>query len=174
MTSTDKPHSHLDDFAKLVTGPERLSPMRQTAEAVIAAFNAMDIDGIIAHRSPDCMREFLPRSMKYPPQNNTTYARSLQELKLVFQNFSLVVDNIVEETEARRMSLCLQAGADTLIGRYDNDYVWMWEFDEDGAKIKKSKEFSDTNMSRTFYPKLKEAMREQAKQKNTTEHSDGI
>jgi hypothetical protein len=150
------------------------STMRQTADAVIAAFNAMDIDGIVAHRTPDCIREFLPRAMGYSPQDNATYTRSLRELKHIFHNFSLVVDNIVEETDARKMSLCLQAGADTLIGRYENDYVWMWEFNNEGVKIKRSKEFSDTNMSKTFYPKLKEAMKTRAREANEARESEAI
>lgn len=71
------------------------------------------------------------------------------------------------------MCLYLQAGADTLIGRYENDYVWIWEFDDDGFKIKRSQEFSDNNMNTTFYPKLKEAMMTRAREAKEAGESEG-
>ena len=137
-----------------------LTPQRHTAEAVVAAFNIMDVPAIMSHRAPNCTRTFLPPSMNIPPQNNTTYQASLQKLLLVFHNFSLTINDLLEDKEARKISLWLSARAETLAGEYVNEYVWLLEFNEEG-KITASREFSDSVMEREFYPKLRDAMQQQ-------------
>ena len=136
-----------------------MSNQRQTAEAVVNAFNTMDVDAIISYRSPECMRYFLPLSMGLEPQDNATYAKSLHQLRGIFQNFSLTVTDIIEDKEARRMCLWLSAKADTAAGEYVNEYNWLWDFDETGTKITNSKEFSDSLMAKEFFPKLQAAMK---------------
>ena len=136
-----------------------MSAQRTTADAVVAAFNAMDIDAIISHRSPDCLRYILPSSMAFTPQDNATYGKSIQQLKGIFSNFSLTVDDTVEDKEARTICLWLTAKADTTAGLYLNDYVWLLNFDDTGTKITRSKEYSDSVQARDFYPKLQAAMK---------------
>ena len=135
--------------------------MRQTAEAVINAFNNLDVDTIVAYRSTDCLRHFLPASMGNKPQDNTTYARSLYQLRAIFHNFSLTVNDVLADKEARRMCLWLSARADTAAGEYVNEYCWLLDFDETGTKIIKTKEYSDTLMAKEFFPKLQAAMQAQ-------------
>ena len=134
------------------------SAQRQTAEAIVAAFNNMDIDAIISHRSPTCMRHFLPASMNNKPQDNTTYATHLHQVRAIFKNFSLTVNDILEDKDAKRMCLWLSARADTAVGEYVNEYVYLWDFDDTGTKITCSKEYSDTLMAKEFFPKLRAAM----------------
>lgn len=139
------------------------TPQRRTAEALVAAFNAMDVPAIMSHRAPHCIRTFLPLSMNIPSQNNTTYHSSLQKLVSVFHNFSLTTNDLLEDVGARRISLWLSARADTLAGEYVNEYVWLLDFDGEG-KIVGSREFSDSVMERDFWPKLKAAMAMQQQQ----------
>lgn len=136
----------------------KMSSMRQTADAVVAAFNSMDIPNILAYRTPDCQRIYLPSSMGYPPQDNATYGRSLVQLKAVFSNFSLAIDDIVEDSNAQTICLWLRARADTVVGPYENEYVWLWDFDQEGRKVRRSKEYSDSKLNKEFYPKLQAAM----------------
>ena len=131
------------------------SPQRQTATAVVAAFNEMDVDKIMSYRSPDCIRHFVPESIN-KPQNNSTYARSLHQLRAIFHNFSLTVSETIEE--GSRLCMFLSARADTVAGEYVNEYVWLLDFDENGTKILNTKEYSDTLMAKEFYPKLQAAM----------------
>ena len=140
-----------------------MSQQRQTALAVVRAFNEMDVKTILSYRSPECLRIYYPVSMGYPPQDNDGYATSLYQLSAIFSDFSLTLDDVVEDREARTMCLWLTAKAHSLAGLYENDYVWMWTFNEDGTKIVRSKEFSDAVQNKEFYPKLQAAMRSQAK-----------
>lgn len=136
------------------------SAQRQTALAVVAAFNSMDVDGIISHRSPGCMRHILPSSLNIAPTNNTEYATQLLKLTAVFMNFNLTVHDIVEDREAHRIVMWLKARADTMVGEYVNEYMWTLDFDETGEKIIRMHEFVDTVMNRDFWPKLSAALKE--------------
>jgi hypothetical protein len=144
-----------------------ISTRRKTAEALVAAFNNMDVDTIVSYRSPDCTRRFLPLSMGLKDQDNITYHRSLLKLRAIFHNFSITIKDLLEDHEANRICLSLNARADTMAGEYVNEYMWLLDFDETGKKITLSQEYSDTVMERDFFPKLKAAMeKHQAGQTN--------
>lgn len=127
-----------------------------TALAIVAAFNEMDIPTILSHRHPSALRTFVPASLG-APQSKTAYASSLHSLRAIFKNFSLVVNDMLEDKEARKICLWCSARADTVVGEYVNEYVWLMEFDEEGL-VMASKEYSDTAAQREFWPRLKEAM----------------
>ncbi|KAK4543483.1 hypothetical protein LTR36_005626 [Oleoguttula mirabilis] len=135
------------------------STQRQTAEAVVGAFNRMDNEAIISHRSPDCIRYILPSSLGLKPTNNDQYKSQLDKLKLIFHNFCLTINDVVEDEKARRICMWLSARADTAAGEYINEYMWTLDFDETGTKITKVNEFVDTVVNRDFWPRLSEAMR---------------
>ena len=134
------------------------SAQRRTALSLVESFNRMDVSAIVDARDPSCLRHFYPTAMAQPPQNNTTYAKSLTSLHAIFHNFSLTVDELVEDTANHRICMWLSARADTSAGEYVNEYVWLLDFDETGKKIIRTKEFSDSLMARDFFPKLKAAM----------------
>jgi len=144
------------------------STQRETAEAVVAAFNTMDIDKIISYRSPDCIRYILPSTMGHAPTNNEQYRSHLEKLRPIFQNFSLTVRDVIEDREARRICMWLTARADTLAGEYINEYMWTLDFDETETKITKVNEFVDTVVNRDFWPKLQKAMAEQRAKKEAS------
>jgi hypothetical protein len=49
------------------------SKERQLADKLVAAYNNIDIDTIIALRTPECKRIFLPSSLGFPPQSNENF-----------------------------------------------------------------------------------------------------
>ena len=134
------------------------SQQRHTAESLVAAFNNMDIPAIMSLRSPECIRQFLPQSMNLPNQDNAAYEQSLRWVITAFRNFSLTVQDIVEDVQARKICLWLVARADTAAGEYVNEYMWLMDFDESGEKITSMKEYVDAIMQRDFFPKLRESI----------------
>ena len=151
--------SALLEDARILIALMAPSTQRKTADALVAAFNNMDVDKIISFRSSDCVRYFMPASMGNKPQNNATYAKSLHQLRAIFYNFTLKVNDILEDKDARRLCMWMTARADTAAGEYINEYVWLLEFDRSGHKVVSSKEYSDTIMARDFFPKLQAAMK---------------
>lgn len=144
--------------------PSAPTVQRRTAEALVGAFNEMDVEAIMSHRDENCTRIFLPASMGLSPQSNATYRSSLQKLRAIFLDFSLIINDLLEDKEKRRICMWLSARADTVVGKYVNEYMWLYDFDEHG-KILVAREFSDSVMEREFFPKLRAAMdRHQAEQ----------
>ena len=132
---------------------------RQAADALVAAFNAMDVPAIIALRSPTCMRQILPAAMKIPNTSNEAFGHHLDSMVKVFQNYELTCHELVEDVAARKIVMWLTARADTAAGEYASEYMWTLDFDESGEKIVWQKEFVDSGMSRDFWPKLRESVK---------------
>lgn len=137
-----------------------MSAQRLVAEELVDDFNRMDIDNIISKRAEGCMRHILPASMGQKPMNNAQYRATLEQLLPIFKNFELTVHDVLEDREARRVSMYVKARADTLAGEYLNEYQWTMTFDESGQKIVHWSEFVDASIYYGFFPKLRAAMRD--------------
>ncbi|KAI4144715.1 MAG: hypothetical protein L6R39_004065 [Caloplaca ligustica] len=137
------------------------STQKRTALALVDSFNRMDVPAIIGARTPSCLRHLYPTAMGQPPQDTAAYAKSLTSLHAIFKNFSLTIDELIEDSANHRICLWLSARADTAAGEYVNEYVWLLDFDASGKKIVRTKEFSDSVMARDFFPQLKAAMEKQ-------------
>lgn len=149
---------HICTFLLLTTATAMAPTIqRQTANALIAAFNSMSIADIISLRAPGCMRKILPYSLNYPAQSNDDYRDSLKSIIPAFRNFSLTVYEIIEDIEQRKIVMHLKARADTAAGEYANEYMWVLKFDEQG-RISDQKEYVDVGVNRDFFPKLQAAL----------------
>ncbi|SLM35095.1 hypothetical protein LPUS_04143 [Lasallia pustulata] len=131
---------------------------RQTANALITAFNNMDIPSIMALRAPESTQQVVPLRFNFPCQDNPAYERRMNFIARAFDNFHLEVKEVIEDVTARKIVMWLSANGDTKLGEYRNEYMWTMEFDESGGKIVKMKEFVDTAMIKEFYPQLRESI----------------
>ncbi|CAO2657167.1 Nn.00g032930.m01.CDS01 [Neocucurbitaria sp. VM-36] len=145
---------------------------RQTADAIVAAFNSMDIDTIVSLRTPDCQRVFLPTSLKYKPQSNEAYRANLTGMKSIFNSFQITVNDVIEGTsetstegngQRKKIVMFVSARGGTPVGEYKNDYVWKMAFEEKGARVSEWVEYVDVGMTRDFYPLLMGEMARRAK-----------
>lgn len=82
----------------------------------------------------------------------------LQKLKPIFQNFSLTINDVLEDHKTRRICMLLNARADTAAGEYINEYMRTLDFDESGREVIQAREFVDTSVNKEFWPKLVAAM----------------
>ncbi|MCJ1483962.1 hypothetical protein MMC06_004130 [Schaereria dolodes] len=141
-----------------------LTAQRRTFDALIVAFNHMDIPAIMSFRSPVCTQKIHPlKSNPHPPQDNAAYLKRLSYIIKAFNNFHLEVHEVIEDTLQRKISAWLTAKGETKgAGEYNNEYMWVLEFDENG-KVVKIKEFVDTLYQKEFFPNLRKVVEEQAK-----------
>jgi hypothetical protein len=139
------------------------SPQRETANRLIAAFNAQDTESIISLRTPNCTRNFLPSSLNISPQSNSRYLAELNSLNGIFISLHLTVQDVIEDTEQRKIVMFVAAEGETVVGEYRNEYVWKMNFDEE-ARICEWVEYVDAGMVRDFFPRLKAEMARRAKQ----------
>jgi hypothetical protein len=66
-----------------------LSTQKSTTASVIAAYNAWNIDAILAFRAPDCIQQILPHSLNRAPQTNAEYRERFSVLMPLFENFTV-------------------------------------------------------------------------------------
>jgi hypothetical protein len=78
-------------LAQLYYSPNLHSLVAQqdTARAVIEAYNAWDIDDIMAYRSPDCKHRVLPASMNRAAKSNAEYRAYLSTIMHLYSNFTV-------------------------------------------------------------------------------------
>jgi hypothetical protein len=67
-----------------------LAAQKETTQAVLDAYNAWDIDKIIAFRAPDCQQQVLPASMGRPSMNNSEYRERFNHLMPWFRKFTVM------------------------------------------------------------------------------------
>ncbi|KAF3035622.1 hypothetical protein E8E11_004512 [Didymella keratinophila] len=153
------------------------SKERGTADKLVAAYNAMDVDTIIALRTPDCQRVFLPSSLKYPPQSNAFFKQNLTAISQIFTSFKIVVDDAIEGFASdgyARIIMYVSAFGESPVGEYRNQYVWKMAFTDDGELIREWSEFVDVGMAQDFYPKLKGEMVRRAAAKEGRPHDQSV
>ncbi|KAF2264430.1 hypothetical protein CC78DRAFT_235006 [Lojkania enalia] len=141
------------------------SKERETADALVAAFNAQDPKAIVALRTPDCLRVFLPPSLGFKPQTNDGYLANLTKMNSIFTSFRVTINDVVEGVSTspsgivkKKIVMYISARGNTPVGEYRNEYVWKMGFDESGEKISEWSEYVDVGMVRDFYPKLQVAI----------------
>ena len=67
-----------------------LETQKKTSQALIDAYNAWNIDQILAMRTSDCMQYILPASLGREPCNNEEYRAFFeQQMMPLFKEFSV-------------------------------------------------------------------------------------
>ncbi|KAI1365922.1 hypothetical protein F5Y08DRAFT_338139 [Xylaria arbuscula] len=138
------------------------SRRRQTALAVIDSYNKWDFEAISALRSEDCVQLILPQSLGRPPMNNAEYKAYFSPLMPLFQEFTVTINDLVEDEKENKVVMWAKSTATTAIGPYANEYVIILHMNESGDKIAKFIEFVDSQFSATFFAKLREHLAQQA------------
>jgi hypothetical protein len=75
-----------------------LAAQKETTQAVLDAYNAWDLEKIIAFRAPDCTQQILPASMGRPSMGNAAYRERMKELLPLFRKFTVTHTDFSLET----------------------------------------------------------------------------
>ncbi|KAE8852347.1 hypothetical protein PTNB73_01363 [Pyrenophora teres f. teres] len=127
------------------TPSPNLAAQQDTARAVIDAYNAWDVDAILAYRSPDCKHRVLPASMNRAAKSNDEYRAYLNTIMPLYLNFTVVV---MEEIHDARAHTCIIHAS------------------KDGTEVTKFDEFVDSAYSQQFVAAL--AKEEPVQERNST------
>ncbi|KAJ3577436.1 hypothetical protein NPX13_g3131 [Xylaria arbuscula] len=116
--------------------------------------------------NPPSVDEFLPdanlESLGRPPMNNAEYKAYFSPLMPLFQEFTVTINDLVEDEKENKVVMWAKSTATTAIGPYANEYVIILHMNESGDKIAKFIEFVDSQFSATFFAKLREHLAQQA------------
>ncbi|KAF2965227.1 hypothetical protein GQX73_g8350 [Xylaria multiplex] len=152
----------VEGFGDLETAPSQL---RQTALAVIDSYNKWSIEAIMGHRAEDCVTQILPKSLGRPAMDNATYETWFKSMMPYFKDFTVTIDDVIEDPAQNKVAIWARSTASTDIGPYSNEYIVILYMNEAGDKVTKFLEFVDSSNSVVFFPKLREHIAQKA---NTT------
>ncbi|RWA03130.1 hypothetical protein EKO27_g11975 [Xylaria grammica] len=79
-----------------------------------------------------------------------------------FKNFTVTVDDIIEDPGENKVAIWARSSASTEVGPYSGEYVLILYMNEGGDKITKLLEFVDSSHTVTFFPKLWEHLAQKA------------
>ncbi|PVH90232.1 hypothetical protein DM02DRAFT_578199 [Periconia macrospinosa] len=145
-------------FARSAPIPQpNLGAQKETAKAVIDAYNAWNIDSIMAYRTPDCQHQVLPASMGRTAKSNDEYRAYLGTIMPLYSKFTVVVQDEIHDARTHSCIIHASSTADTAIGRYANEYALFLTFTEDGKNVTMFREFVDSAYSERFVAALANA-----------------
>lgn len=159
--------------------------MRATAEKLVQAFNGtwdeQVLEAAMVARAPECVHYMLPRSLGFPAQNNeqwTAHFRSIigtiTDSKVsitcgsvwIYQVLIMeqtTINDIVVAPEERRVVIHSSVTASATVGRFSNEYVWFFTFDQEGQKITRIDEMMDSAAVKDLYARRAKAKEESGK-----------
>jgi hypothetical protein len=86
---------------------------------------------------------------------NGTSSAYFFSIILYFRNFTVKINNIIEEAKVNKVAVWAESTADTDIGPYKNEYMLVFYLDERGEKVERILEFVDSANSVEFSPTLR-------------------
>ncbi|KAJ8124139.1 hypothetical protein ONZ43_g68 [Nemania bipapillata] len=138
------------------------SRRRQTALAIVDAYNARNVEAIMSYRTKDCTQQLLPKSLDRPPMDNATYAVWVAPLLEQIRGFTITIHDVIEDAEANKVVMMGSSVGSSDVGPYSNEYALVLYMNEAGDKITKFFEFVDTNKTVAFFAKLRAYLEEKA------------
>lgn len=69
-------------------------------------------------------------------------------------NYSVTVTDTYVDEAQKRVVMQAVGSADSVVGRYENEYVVVMFMTEDGGKIWEVREFVDAGVREEFFPRL--------------------
>lgn len=149
--------SHRIQSNRVIATPNMSAPNRsellQTVHAFIAQLNGWTSDSLLSLRSPSANHTVLPASLHGSKLNNEQFQAAVSTFMLHLRGFRLEVGDhnlTVIDVEQRRVALHLKAYAESDIGPYQNEYIWIFTVTEDGTQIENSAEFIDSAYTAEF------------------------
>lgn len=130
------------------------SQLFTTAMAVIAGYNAWNMDAIMAPRTDNVTHRVYPDRLDRPLLNRTAYISYFSSLLPYFDNFTVTVTDTYVDEDKNQVAVQAFSRADSVLGPYGNEYVVMMKMTECQTKVYEVKEFVDSEASAMFFPNL--------------------
>lgn len=97
-------------------------------------------------RSSSCINHTLPASLHVPSRSNSEYGTFLAPMLPLFRGVEFAIiraKETVVDVAARKVVLHCSSRADTDVGAYENEYVFISTMSADGALLDEIVEFID-------------------------------
>ena len=134
--------------------PPTRAQLLQTAQTFITNFNDPNPDKIVENRTPNCVHEIRPDFGLARKSTNAEYLNwwKTNTLAIMPKGMHLSIDSTepVIDEQSRRVVLYVKSKAESLVGLYENTYVWDLRITEDGGLVEYILEFVDSKTVADF------------------------
>ncbi|KAI1423741.1 hypothetical protein F5Y12DRAFT_755851 [Xylaria sp. FL1777] len=100
------------------TAPSR---RRQTALTLADAFNKWSLEAIMATHAEDYIHHVLPKSLGRKAMDNTAYEKYMKAVMPHFKNYTVTINDIIEDAQENKVAVWLYTSASTEIGLYNDE-----------------------------------------------------
>ncbi|CBF87245.1 predicted protein [Aspergillus nidulans FGSC A4] len=111
-------------------------------------FAKLDVESVLSFMSPSCTLRSFPSSLGKPAlQTKEESKADFQGLKDFFYNFQLRVKDGAEpviDEPARKVVLHIEGKGDSLVGRFETEYVYILQINEEGTMVEDFFQFADS------------------------------
>ncbi|KAI1187485.1 hypothetical protein F5B17DRAFT_399699 [Nemania serpens] len=157
-------HSQLEQANDAAMAPDRQT-LLGTANAFARSYDEWTVESALRIRTSDCTHQVHPASLQRPCMTNDGLAASFESIKKLYQGYKITVreDETLVDVENRSVVLHADGTADTILGPFRNEYIFILKMDESGSKVRRVEEFVDSAAVVDLVPRIKA---EWAKQSN--------
>ncbi|KAK4503651.1 hypothetical protein PRZ48_004566 [Zasmidium cellare] len=132
--------------------------MRATTEGFLHDFEGQWEEGAtLSYRAPDCNHIMLPVSLGIPSRTNDDFATYFKRIAPLVRDAVMAINDFVAAPTDRRAVCRSSMTAMTDAGKFENEYVWFFTFDESGKKITHIEEFLDSSATKEIRARFREA-----------------
>ncbi|CEL11263.1 ausJ [Aspergillus calidoustus] len=128
-----------------------------TASRFVTTLESLDVDAMLAVRSPTCLHHMcLPSFRNYSITNDQTREAFPQwKATITKYQFGILDDSqtLVDE-QARKVMIRAKTAAETTVGDYNNEYVFILRMTEDCDTVDEIWEFYDSLRLRDLHHRL--------------------
>ncbi|KAH8797752.1 hypothetical protein F5884DRAFT_905891 [Xylogone sp. PMI_703] len=133
-----------------------ISKRRQTVIEALQSYDGLKAEDILSHRSSSCTHHIIPASLGNEPMDNTAYAAFLGGVVPFLRNFHMNIKDIVEDEKENKVAVWANSTAESDIGPYANEYMFLFYLNKEGDKIEKILELMDASVASGFFKDLGE------------------
>ncbi|RFU31459.1 hypothetical protein B7463_g4851, partial [Scytalidium lignicola] len=141
-----------------------------TAHRFLEGYNTWTIKAILSIRSPNCIHHVPPKSFSGSASyNNTEFAAFLKNVIPLFHNMRSEAvggeegKSFIVDVDRWKVVMHLRGYADSDIGPYENEYIFMLRMTESGDLVEEIVEFLDSGYAEAFFGKLQSRNENMAK-----------
>ncbi|KAF2169258.1 hypothetical protein M409DRAFT_20481 [Zasmidium cellare ATCC 36951] len=132
--------------------------MRATTEGFLHDFEGQWEEGAtLSYRSPECKHVMLPVSLGIPARSNDDFETYFKRVAPLVREAVMTINDFVAAPVDRRAVCRSSMTAMTDAGKFENEYVWFFTFDESGRKITHIEEFLDSHATKAIRERFSKA-----------------
>jgi len=150
-------------MSSITPPPPTRETLLRTASAFVQSYNTQSTSSILSIRTPTCIHHTLPLSLSIPSRNNTELSLFLPSMFQIITsvNFKIIDEKeTVVDVEKKMVVVHCWNEAETVVGRYENEYSIRLRMSGDGELVEEIWEWADGERMRDLQGRIGKYLKE--------------